>query len=314
MLDNSLVAAKKEYTDQLTEILSPLIIKGVKSIWDKCLDNDNRKPLRCFQERLASVPIWNQTVIDNEYKRIIDETGCNWLDKLIKAVFLSNVKVLSTVRVGKTKTIHIKVPETKTFIHKCYIECARALWQEPKLIDNRNEDSNYNEIKSKHRRLYKVISESIEKAISKNIPIQTILENYINDVVDDEDEDDSQFEEDISHNIKTQGDDEIKEENNIQNVSEPNSFDEVNEDNEDNEDNEVNEDNEDNEVNDDNEVNEDSKKEDDVFMKEPQLYVSGGNDIQSSSENFEYGKNIKINNKEEVDNSPFFSDSESEEE
>lgn len=184
-MSDTLVAAKQEYTTQLCDILSPLLYTGYKSIWENCKYN-GKTSLKSFQKNLSSVPIWNQDIIDNEYIRIIKETDCNWLDKLIEAVFLSNVKVLSTVRIGKVKTININVPETKRFIHQCYIEGARRLWQDPYLIDDREELLSYSEIKRNEKRMGLVILDSIEKTISKLIPIQSILESYLNDIDEDE--------------------------------------------------------------------------------------------------------------------------------
>lgn len=187
MADTSFVAAKKEYTEQLCDVLKPLIFKGLKSIWKNSINEKNKQSLKTFQEKLTSVPIWNQNIIDNEYARIAKETDCEWLDKLIEAVFLSYVKVLSTIRIGKSKTINIKVPETRKFFHNCYIECARMLWQDPHLIDDREDILTFSEIKRNNKRLYITIKESIEKTISKSIPIQSILENYLNEVENESD-------------------------------------------------------------------------------------------------------------------------------
>lgn len=186
-MSDTLVAAKQEYTTQLCDILMPLLYKGFKSIWKNC-KNNGKSSLKTFQKNLTSVPIWNQDIIDNEYNRIVKETDCNWLDKLIEAVFLSNVKVLSTVRIGKTKTINIPVPETKRFIHQCYIEGARSLWQDPYLIDDRQDILTYSEVKRNEKRMGLAIIDAIEKTISKLIPIQNILESYLNDIDEDQDE------------------------------------------------------------------------------------------------------------------------------
>ena len=181
-MSDTLVAAKQEYTQQLCDLLCPCLYAGFKSVWKTCKTHDNKKKLKSFQEKLMSVPIWNQNVIDNEFNRICkkEETRV-LLEKLIEAVFLSNVKVLSTIRIGKAKPINISVPETKKFIHQCYIECARKLWQDPHIIDDRENMLSYSEMKRNEKRLLISIAESIEKTVSRMIPIQSILENYLND-------------------------------------------------------------------------------------------------------------------------------------
>jgi len=275
MSDTSLVAAKKEYTQQLCYILHPLIEAGFKSIWKSCKENANKKSLKCFQEKISSVPVWNQNVIDNEYNRIIKETDCIWLDKLIEAVFLSNVKVLSTVRIGKIKTINIKIPETKKFLHKCYIESARSLWQDPHLIDDRVNCLSYAEIKRNQKRLRITITEAIEKTISTCIPIQSILENYINDIDYDSEEDREDPVPDV-----------ISEKGSSKEDSQEDAKEDVQED--------VQED-----AQEDTQEDAQEAQKEDYFMQEPNLYVSTGNDIEEASANHnqeEYSKTIKLNN------------------
>lgn len=203
---DSLVAAKQEYTQQLCDLLCPSLFEGFKSIWKTCKTSDSTKKLKSFQEKLVSVPLWNQNIIDNEYSRICkkEETKA-LLDKLIEAVFLSNVKVLSTIRLGKIKPINITIPETKKFLHQCYIEGARKLWQDPHLIDDRSKTMTYSEIKRNEKRLLLNLSESVEKTVSKLIPIQNILEVYLSEMsgsekdVNESDEDNSSIKETDSH-------------------------------------------------------------------------------------------------------------------
>jgi hypothetical protein len=185
----SIVEAKKHYTQQLIDTLTGYIYQGLTSIMEKC--KDEKKVLRTFQEKLCSIPKWNQDIIDNEYKRITQDIESEFIDNLIEAVFISNVKVLSTVRSGKNKPINIKIPESKIFVHKCYIECARYIFQDPHLLDNRETHLSQAEITRNVKRANLAINLCIEKTIRDLIPIQKILENYLEDLnsgeIDNED-------------------------------------------------------------------------------------------------------------------------------
>lgn len=317
---DSLVAAKQEYTNQLCDILTPLLYKGFKSIWKHCRSN-GKNSLKSFQEKLTTVPIWNQDVIDNEYSRIVKETDCNWLDKLIEAVFLSNVKVLSTIRIGKVKTIDITVPETKKFIHHCYIEGARRLWQDPYLIDDREDNLSYTELKRNEKRMCVTLDDAIEKTISKLIPIQNILESYLTDIegsgeleIEPEPFEDEEIE--PTEPIENNDDD------NVQEIQEktvnytPSTSDDYQQDQP---------------KNDENEDIENS----DVFMKEPvisendttnnnygnsnediNLNVTSGTTVEQASTHFNnqpeiQSRDVKISNSGEQE-TPFFSDSDEE--
>ena len=134
-----LVDAKLEYTKQLTNILVPFIYEGIKSIYDStiniCKMNNDRSVLMRFQEQLSLIPKWNQDIINEEYDRITSDSGCDWLDELVTAVFLSHTKILAAIKSGNKKNkINLKIPKIDHFIHKCYIESAREIWKNPYLF------------------------------------------------------------------------------------------------------------------------------------------------------------------------------------
>ena len=100
--------AKNEYSIRLLNILAPLTIEGIKSIlkeaWDLCVANDEEKKyLMTFQNFLSRVPKWNQSIIDEETKRIIEQSGCNYIEDLITCVHITQLKILTSIRVGTKK-------------------------------------------------------------------------------------------------------------------------------------------------------------------------------------------------------------------
>ena len=79
---NVLSEAKNEYSSRLLNILTPLIILGIKSIFneavDLCVDNnEEEKYLMTFQNFLSRVPKWNSTIIKEEVNRMKDLAGIN---------------------------------------------------------------------------------------------------------------------------------------------------------------------------------------------------------------------------------------------
>lgn len=177
---NIIVEAKKEYTQQLVDVLTPFLYEGIKSIFDKC--KDTNEVLKKFQEKLCYIPKWNQSIIDGEYTRIVDNSGYDWLDKLIEAIFICNVKILSTIRNCK-ETINIKIPETRNFIHACYIECARYFYKNPYFIDDRS-FLGYEEITKNFKASHAAIGDCIEKTIRELIPQKEIVETCLKQEVD----------------------------------------------------------------------------------------------------------------------------------
>lgn len=181
MSENLLVAAKSEYTEQLQEILCENIYNGIKTIWNSCKEVEKVNTLKCFQRKLCAIPEWNQEIINKIFKTIIAsmELTEDYIDKIIEAVFLSNVKILSVVKSNnKSQKINVSIPDTKHFVHRCYIEAARAFYCDPYLIDDRERNAQ-SEIQRNVGRSINIIKLSIEKTIRAMIPMEEILKKYI---------------------------------------------------------------------------------------------------------------------------------------
>ena len=130
-----LVDAKTEYTKQLVNILKTNIYTSFKSIFSeaklKCKnENTPNNVLKEFQLMLTQVPKWNQDQINKEYNQIISSSGCDWIEELITAVFVSHTRILTSINLNRQKgKINLKIPKTTHFIHKCYVDIARLFWK-----------------------------------------------------------------------------------------------------------------------------------------------------------------------------------------
>lgn len=180
---SAIVEAKKEYTTQLCSLLTPFIYEGFKIIWSSCKDNE--KARKKFQEKLCMVPNWNKNIIEDEFKRITKDIDPKLIEKLIKAVFLSNIKVLSSIRINNKSKINIPIPNSSDFIHKCYIDCARKFWTNPKLMDDRETDFlSFDEIQENVDKSYNLIRDCIPGTINNTINFDEIIENFLDEALD----------------------------------------------------------------------------------------------------------------------------------
>jgi hypothetical protein len=191
---NILVEAKTEYTKQLCDTLRPHMYEGINSIYDDAIEllKENDKGdinlLMMFQNLLKRIPKWNQDTIEKEVQRIMDRTNCTWLPDLITAVFVSNTKILTAVRmVNNKKKINLQIPKVSHFIHRCYIECAREFYTNPFLIERTNVSSL--DRQNNLRKSMKIIDNCIQNAVRKLLPIQEILKQYLGEALQEEDED-----------------------------------------------------------------------------------------------------------------------------
>jgi len=188
---SNLQESRNEWCCRLVSIMTPLVIEGVKSIfnesWKLCLDNDEvNKYLMTFQNLLSRVPKWNNEIIEQERKRIIERSGCNYLEDLITCVHIIQLKVLTCIRVGnKQKKIDISIPKLDNFIHKVYINVARKVYKNVYLFEKNVSPlvaQKYN------RELEVIVQECILGAIRDSIPTEEIIRAYMDESVEQEEE------------------------------------------------------------------------------------------------------------------------------
>lgn len=186
---NVLSEAKNEYSCRLLSILSPVIIDGVKSIFNDaeriCIENDeDDKYLMTFQNFLSRVPKWNDSIIQDECRRIISVTGCNYLEDLLTCVHIAQLKILTSVRVSqKQKKIDLDIPKLNSFIHQVYTSFARKLYKNVYLFEKIITPLQY----QKNMRECEILcKESILEVIRSSIPVEKILRSYIDETVDEE--------------------------------------------------------------------------------------------------------------------------------
>jgi hypothetical protein len=183
-----LIDAKEEYTKQLISILKSCIYQGIKSIYmdakDIChQDNTPDNVLMIFQDLLSRIPKWSQDIINKEFERISNVSKCDYIDDLLKVVYVSHIKILTVIHKAKSnKKLSLKVPSGSHFIHLCYIECAREFWKDPYLFSDRG--SKFEQQKNM-RDSENMISECISETIRKQLPVRNILKDFLNEADED---------------------------------------------------------------------------------------------------------------------------------
>jgi hypothetical protein len=188
---SNLNESRNEWCSRLVGVLCPMIMEGIRSIFNESwkISSDNNeieKYLMTFQNLLCRVPKWNSTIIDDERKRIIEKSGCNYLEDLITCVHVIQLKVLTCVRVGaRQKKIDISIPKLNDFIHKAYINVASKVYRNAYLFDKHASPLQ----QQKYNREFEVIvEECILKTIRDSIPTEAIVRAYLDESVEQEEE------------------------------------------------------------------------------------------------------------------------------
>lgn len=188
---SNLNESRNEWCSRLVGVLCPMIMEGIRSIFNESwkISSDNNeieKYLMTFQNLLCRVPKWNATIIDDERRRIIEKSGCNYLEDLITCVHVIQLKVLTCVRVGaRQKKIDISIPKLTDFIHKAYINVASKVYRNAYLFDKHAtplQQQKYN------REFEVIVEECLLRTIRDSIPTEAIVRAYLDESVEQEEE------------------------------------------------------------------------------------------------------------------------------
>lgn len=201
--------SRSEYSSILISKITPCIVQGIYSIYKEavrlCEENDEtEKYLMTFQNFLGRVTKWSSEIIDKETERIVNSSGCLYLEDLLTCVHVTQLKILTSIRVGqKQKKIDIDIPKLNSFIHSVYIDVARRIYKNVYLFERNilplHKQKNLREIEL-------LVKESILHCIRESMPIETILRSYLDETTEDDIE---QIKEDVEELVEKIDTDEI---------------------------------------------------------------------------------------------------------
>lgn len=192
--------ARAEYTKQLCVFLVPAYFQFFIELLEKAKKEMVSEPKRVlwhFQNYLNEVHDWNMEKVHNEIHRIHTNSGCDYLDDLLTAVFIAHTKVLTAIRLSSNrKKIEINVPKVEHFLFKVLCETSKLLWSSTYLfrdgISGIEKQQNY-------RNIEQIINEGILQAVRSLVPVKSILKDFVTndgaEAADEEDSDDEEKEE-----------------------------------------------------------------------------------------------------------------------
>lgn len=186
---NIVTQSKNEWSWKIVTLLTPFMIEGVTAIfndaYELCEENgEEDKYLMTFQTLLKRVPKWNDSIVSDETKRIMESGGeCKHLETMVSAVHINHLKILSSMRVSqKQKAVEIPFPKANVFIHKCYINFARKIFNNAYLFQYaHNPNLDPMQYQKDMRQCELICHESIIKTIHEGIPVEQILKAYMDE-------------------------------------------------------------------------------------------------------------------------------------
>lgn len=181
-----LSAARDEYTKQLMSVLVPVVYAEMTRIYKNAKASEDQKPVLVkFQNALRTIPEWSANRIGLEIEKMTNQIP--HLEDVIAAIFVTNVRILSAVKLGNThKKFKLDLPSTEVFIHDVYVRVAKALYGNPLHFSERR----HARLDDNRREVYELIRDAAEESIRRLLPVKSILDSYLNRDGDDEDSDD----------------------------------------------------------------------------------------------------------------------------
>lgn len=173
--------ARTEYTKQLCVYLVPAYFQFFIDLLEKSkqlMINEPKKALWQFQTYLNEIHDWNMEKVNNEIHIINTNSGCDYLEDLLTAVFIAHTKVLTAIRLSSNnKKVEITVPKVEHFLFKVLCETSKLLWSSTYLfrdgISGIEKQQNYRTIET-------ILNEGILLAIRNLVPVKSILKSFVN--------------------------------------------------------------------------------------------------------------------------------------
>ena len=131
------VATKKELMRLLQQTMTPVIYTRMTAFYNdsiKYAQQNNATAQDVFVALLNEVPNWNAACIEHEEAHVKEKIPQVY--GVYKALWLSTLMVISSVRLGAPKDIQTTVRPLRDFIHEIYKEIAQDLAADPGLFDH----------------------------------------------------------------------------------------------------------------------------------------------------------------------------------
>lgn len=173
---------RAEYTKQLCVFLVPAYFQFFVELLEKAkqatlVAGESKKALWQFQNYLNEIHDWNMEKVNNEIHTIHVNSGCDYLEDLLTAVFIAHTKVLTAIRLSSNnKKIDITIPKVEHFLFKVLCETSKLLWSSTYLF----RDAPGIEKQQNYRAIESILNEGILQAVRSLVPVKSILKDLIN--------------------------------------------------------------------------------------------------------------------------------------
>lgn len=169
--------ARNEYLKQMATWIVPPLVEFFRKEFHEIAQREGRRAMTVFQTWCSEVPRWNQDVIDGNVNALLDSCRCDYVEDLMTAVFIAHTKMLTAIRVNtRQKKLQITLPKLDHFLHRVFVECARAFWKAPFLFV---EYASPVEMQKNVLQAESMCTEALSGAVRSLLPVKSILRDNL---------------------------------------------------------------------------------------------------------------------------------------
>lgn len=166
---SNLMQARETYVRRFEHLVENYVL----GVFDSMYLPVKRQPLKVFQARLREIPNWNAQIIKHHTDMLSLECDC--LTEIIAALFVSQVKILTSIRLSnQKKSVSLKVPSNEDYIHRYFVEAARSFYLSPYCFK-------YDEMRKKRAVLVAAVDEAVNKLLPHRKILRACLGSFLND-------------------------------------------------------------------------------------------------------------------------------------
>jgi hypothetical protein len=179
--------SEHEWAHRLMRVILPHINDGIYAMFKEAQDickksEEPEKYLITFQHILSRISKWNNEIIQKETLRIIERSGCKYIEDLLTCVHVAHLKILTSIRTGKTqKKVEINIPKLSDFIHSTYTMVSRELYSNVYLFDTSVSSLVLQQNKNK---VLDIIRTCTLNTIRDSVPVEHLLKAYLDETTD----------------------------------------------------------------------------------------------------------------------------------
>lgn len=171
--------ARAEYMRELSVHLVPAYFQFYIQLLGRAKQSmtDSKKVLWQFQNLLKEIPEWNMDKVSIEIGEINRNSGCDYIEDLLTAVFIAHTKVLTAIRISsKQKRVQITVPKVEHFLFRVLCESSKILWRSAYLFSDSVPGI---ERQQNYRTIEQLLDSSVQQSVRSMVPVKSILKDFV---------------------------------------------------------------------------------------------------------------------------------------